>query len=374
MSRYAFELAGAEHDAPLRRLFAANEMEGNIRISFQREPNYFYASSLQGAFHQVIAARDTMNGEFIGVGTRAVRQGFLNGKVEPLGYLADMRLDPRYRGGPLVARAYRYLAQLHGDARTRIYFTVIAEGNRRALATIATGRAGIPPYRDFGLILSPAVNLLRRKPSLTGDFEITRGSNDLLLEIVGCLNRNHQRKQFAPYYRVNQFTSENRDSNGSRLRDFRVRDFYIALRGGKIIGVLGKWDQNAFKQTVITGYGGKIRTLRPAYNLVAKLMGCASYPAPGMPLRFFYASFIAVDDDDLQVFRTLLRRLYNDNVGEGYNYFVVGLHERDPLAAALSDYVLTRFTARLFVVHFDDGAELFKNLDGRVPYIELAML
>jgi hypothetical protein len=371
MSRFAFELARAEHEPSLRRLFAENEMEGGIRVSFRREPNYFYASGLQGAFHQVVAARDKLSGEIIGVGTRAVRQGFLNGNVDGVGYLADLRLESRHRGGPLVARAYRYLQALHADGRALIYFTLIAEGNRRALDTIAASRAGIPAYKDFGRVLSPAVNLLRQKRPPAADIEITRGSRDLLPEIVGCLNRNHRRRQFAPCYTLEDFSG---DAAGGSARDFSVRDFYVALRGGKVTGVLGKWDQNAFKQTVITGYSKKIRTLRPAYNLAAKLLGCASFPASGAFLRAFYASFIAVDHDDVTVFGALLRQLYNDHVGTHYNYFLVGLHERDPLALALSDYALTPFTARLFVVHFEDGEELFRSLDGRVPYVELAML
>jgi hypothetical protein len=374
MSRYAFEIATAEHDPTLRRLFAAIEMEGDIRISFQREPNYFIAAGLHGPFHQVVAARDTMTGEIIGVGTRAVCQRFINGDVTAVGYLADMRLDPRYRGGPLVARAYRYLKRLHADGRTQIYFTLIAEGNRRALDTIAAGRAGIPTYNDFGRILSPAVNLRWKKPSLADDIEIARGSTDLLPAIVGCLNRNYQRKQFAPCYALEHFLPKAGGSHGSSMRGFRPGDCYMALRGGKVVGVLGRWDQSDFKQTIITGYSGKIRALRPAYNVAARLMGYASYPRPGAALSFFHASFIAVDDDDLQVFRALLRELYNDHVGTGYNYFVVGLHERDPLSAALSEYALTPFAARLFVVHFDDGAALFRTLNGRVPYIELAML
>jgi hypothetical protein len=66
--------------------------------------------------------------------------------------------------------------------------------------------------------------------------------------------------------------------------------------------------------------------------------------------------------------------VYNDRLGRGYHYFVVGLHERDPLAAALADYALTPFAGRLFVVHFEDGEEPWRRLDGRVPYVELAML
>ncbi|HXG52528.1 MAG TPA: hypothetical protein VNN77_14115 [candidate division Zixibacteria bacterium] len=369
MSRFAFELAGAEHDLSLRRLFAETEMDGEIKISFRREPSYFHASRVQGPFYQVVAARDTLTSEVVGVGTRAVRPGFLNGAVAPVGYLADLRLAPPYRGGPLVARAYRHLNELDRDGRTEIYFTVIAEGNRHALQTLAAGRAGIPPYRDFGRVLSPAVNLRRRKPAGPAGVEIRRGTVDLLPEIVDCINRNHRRRQFAPCYAVADFRSADADE-APATRGFRVEDFYVALRGGKIRGVLGKWDQSSFKQAVVTGYAKRLLALRPALNFAARLTGGPVYPPPGTELRFFHASFIAVDDDDLVVFAALLRRLYNDHVGAGYDYFVLGLHERDPLTAALRDYCSTPFAARLFVVCFDQRA--VRALDRRVPYVEAA--
>jgi hypothetical protein len=374
MARFVLEHASDAHDADLRRLMAENEMEGEIVLSFRREPSYFHASRVQGAFYQVEAARDTRSGEIIGVGTRAVRLGFLNGERENVGYLADLRLDARYRGGLLVARAYRHLARLHQDGRARLYFTVIAEGNRQALQTIAAGRAGLPPYRDLGRLLSPAVNLLRRKPPLDGKVEVVRGSEALLPEIVACLNRNLRRRQFAPCYTLDQFHRSAPPGEQSELRDFHVEQFYVAVRNGQVIGVVGKWDQSAYKQTVVTRYRGKLRLLRPLYNIAAALIGCARYPEPGMPLRSFYASFIAVDQDDVGVFRALLRRLYNDHVGSRYAYFLIGLHERDPLAAALADYSVTPFAGRLFAVHFADGDEPFCRLDNRIPYVELAAL
>src|SRR5262249_11668531 len=139
-----------------------------------------------------------------------------------------------------------------------------------------------------------------------------------------------------------------------------------------------KWDQSGYKQTVVERYGGRLRWLRPWWNLTSPLLGCPRLPEPGAPLRSFYASFIAVDDDEVNVLRALLRRLYNAQCSGGargrYAYFLSGFHECDPLAAALSDYALTPFAGRLFVVHFADGAEAFDRLDGRVPYVELATL
>jgi hypothetical protein len=207
---------------------------------------------------------------------------------------------------------------------------------------------------------------LKRKPPLTHDFTVVRGSMELLPEIVACLNRNHQRRQFAPHYEVEQFAVG--------PRGFKVEGFYVARRKNAVVGVVGKWDQTSFKQTVVTAYHGKTRLLRPAYNFASSLAGGPTYPPAGAPVKFFYASFIAIDDDNVAVFRGLLRELYNDHVGSGYNYFLVGLHEKDPLGTALEDFYLTPFAARLFAVHFADGAELFDRLNDAVPYVEIASL
>ena len=366
MSRFVFETARDEHEESLRRLFAENDMEGDIQISFRREPNFFYATALQGSFCQVMAGRDTVTGEIIGAGTRAIRKAYVNGNLRTIGYLADLRLDKRYRSGLLVARAYRHLQHLHQDGLTELYFTVIAEKNKTALQTIASGRAGIPPYRDLGRIETPAINLLQKKPPLTCDFQIARGSVDLLPEIVACLNRNHKRRQLAPHYEIEPFVCG--------LRGFKVEDFYVAIRKGSVVGVVGKWDQSSFKQTFVTAYHGKTRLLRPLYNVASGLAGGPTYPPPGAQLRFFYTCFIAIDDDDVAVLRGLLGELYNDHVGSGFDYFVAGFHERDPLYRALKDFRLTSFSARLFAVHFADGAALFDRLNGMVPYVELAQL
>jgi len=365
--RVVFEPATAEDDGALRRLIAANPMEGEVTLAFEREPSYFLASAVQAPFHQVVVGRDAGSGELVGVGTRAVRPGFVNGEATAVGYLADLRLDPRYRGGTVIGRAYRHLAELHRDGRARLYFTMITEGNRLALATIASGRGGLPPYRDLGRFLSPAVNLRRAKAPIAWSGEIVRGRDELRGEIVACLRRNHARRQLAPVYSEADFGS-------AWLRGLRVEDLYLARRGGRVVGVLAAWDQSAFKQTVVRGYGRRLALARPFYNLGARLFGYPRYPPAGAALRSFYASLVAVDDDDLAAFRALLRSLYNDHVGGPHHYFVIGLHQRDPLLPALEDYALTPFAGRLFLVHFEDGEEAWRGLDGRVPYVELAML
>jgi hypothetical protein len=367
-TRFAIALAERADDAELRALLRDNPMNGSMQVTFEREPDFFAACAIRGSFHQVGVGRDISSGRIVGLGTRSIADAFVNGRLVHLGWLSDLRLDPAYRGGTLVARGYRFLRELHRDGRVELYGTVIFQDNQTALRTIATTRAGLPAYHDLGVIHCPGINLRRRKPAIEADCDIVRGRRELLPEIVDCLNRNNTCKQFAPVHDVESFTS------GNRWKDFQPSDFFVALRNNHVVGVVGRWDQSAFKQTRVISYGKRLRWIVPAANAVQTLLGASAFPDPGQYVPFFYVSFIAIDHDDARVFRALLRHVYNDSVGGSFRYAMVGLHERDPLLPMLKDYSLTPFAGRLFCVCFADGEPMYQTLDARVPYVEAATL
>jgi len=207
-SRFALELATAADDLELRELLRRSPIPGQISVTFEREPSFFDSCRIRGDFFQVAVGRDRTTGKIIGLGTRSVASGFVNGQPLPLGYLADLRLEPQYRGGTLMARAYRFLRQLHEDRRTRLYTTLVFSENHAALATIASGRAGLPQYHDIGMIHSPGINIRPVKLPIDASCEIVRGSPELLTEIVECLNRNNSRRQFAPVHTVAMFRQQ----------------------------------------------------------------------------------------------------------------------------------------------------------------------
>jgi hypothetical protein len=350
-TRFAIEPARAEDDAELRALLRDMPMGETVQVVFLREPSFFHTAAIQGTFVQVFVGR--LDGRIIGVATRAVRPSFINGERTEAGYLADLRLRKELRGGTYVARAYRFLRELHADGRAALYSTVIVEDNHTALKTIAANRAGLPLYTPLGRVLTPVVYLRRRLPALAGD--IVRGTVEMLPDIVAKLNEN--RLQFAPAWSEEDFL-------GGRLRGFAVEDFYVLRRRSHIAGVLGAWDQRSFRQTVVVRYGGLLGTLRPLLNLVR----WPPLPPPGRPLAFFYLAFLATDDNE--AFAALMRRAYNDAVGGDCTHVVVGLHECDPRVAVLNGYAHTPFAGQLFAVTLDGPPEL----DGRVPYVEAAFL
>ena len=57
-SRFRIELAGPEDDARLRARMAAERMEGDIAVSFRREPDFFAGCRVQGDATQVVKCTD----------------------------------------------------------------------------------------------------------------------------------------------------------------------------------------------------------------------------------------------------------------------------------------------------------------------------
>ena len=80
-------------------------------------------------------------------------------------------------------------------------------------------------------------------------------------------------------------------------------------------------------------------------------------------------------DDDPEVFRSLLERVYAEHQEGGDHFLALGLHERDPLRAALRHFMTFRYTSRCYLVCCDDGLAFVNKLDQeKVPYLELATL
>jgi hypothetical protein len=177
------------------------------------------------------------------------------------------------------------------------------------------------------------------------------------------------RRQFFPAYRADDFFTDT-----GALRDLRAEDILLAWREGRLVGTLAGWDQHRLKQTVVEGYGGALRWLRPLLNGWARLRGRPGLPAPGTPFRYLTAALPVVAEDRPDVFAALLSELRQWAAGGPCSHLLLGLHETDPLLPVAARFAAGRYTTRLYLVCWADGDAFRAGLDGRVPYLELGSL
>jgi hypothetical protein len=371
MSRYRFELATPADDGELRAVSAATPMPGTIALSFRREPSYFAAAVVDGRFRQVVAARDWQSNRIVGFGSRSVGARYVNGRPAEIGYLSSLRFLEAHRGLGLLARGYAFFRKLHEDGRTPLYLTTIASDNRTALAVLTSGRAGLPRYHFAGRYRTAAIRLSRaRKAGSRGAaVEIRPARVEDLPAVLDFLSRVGPRRQFFPCYEAGDFFSDQ-----GAFRDLAAEDLLLAFREGHLMGTLAGWDQYRFRQMVVHGYGGLLRRMRPLYNVWAGVRGLPRLPPPNEPVRYLIAALPLVADDDPIVCRELLSTLLRRKSGGPWKYLLVGMHESDPLLAAVRRHPAVWYTTNLYLVCWQDGERFRRSLDDRSTYLELGSL
>jgi hypothetical protein len=237
------------------------------------------------------------------------------------------------------------------------------------VALLTSGRAGLPAYHYAGRYHTLALPLRRCTLGGLSEVQVRPARVEDLPALLGLLAEVGPRRQFFPVYQTEDFFT-----SGGAFRDLKPEDILLAERGGRLVGMLGAWDQQSFRQTVIQSYHGPLRWLRPLYNGWAWLRGRPTLPRPGSPFHYLTAALPVVAGDDPQVFGALLGRMGPMRGGGPQGHLLLGLHEADPLLPVAREFRPACYTTLLYLVCWEDGEGLRGSLDGRPPYLELGSL
>jgi hypothetical protein len=371
MGSIDYRLASADDDPDLRQLLRNNPMPGEVSVSLEREPNAFMAASIEGERHTMIVARDRSHGRPVGMASRSVYGGFLNGAPCHLGYLSQLRIDRTYRGRVgLLPSGFDVLRTLRTRDDLPFDLTTIIADNQPARRVLNAGLDGLPPYRALEPFTTLTLPLWRpRTPRPSAQFAIERGSLERIDDIAACIERNRSRFQFAPRWTASELLCP------TRSRGLAPSDFLIAVRRGTVIGCLAVWNQNHFKQIVVHGYGAAMTLWRPVAALAANLLGSPRLPNLGQPIPHVYLSHVAIDDDRVEVFSALLARAYHEACDMGHTCLLVGFAQRHPFVKVVqSSYRAWTYVSIIYTVCWEGVKAAIDRIDGRIPHLEVALL
>ena len=367
MTQISVNLAEPADDAAIRLLLRKQSMPGRVAVTFEREPDFSLGCAITGEDCRILVAR-TEGGEIIGVATRSFRNVFVNGRKQRLGYLGQLRIDERFQGRWLVSRGFDLLRQMHSGSGVPAYLAAIVGGNSQATGVLVEKRRKFfPQFHAVADYRTLAIDLHRPKPPLPCGAQIGPAGPDELVEIAGFLQTHGSKRQFYPVW------------NEQALRELsayglRPQDLIVARNGGVIVGVIGLWDQSAYKQTVVQAYSGWLKTIAPLWNSSASLLGRGPLPGRGEVLRSAYASLVAIAHDDPAVFAALLREVYNLARSRSFRYLMLGLDSRDPLLPAARSYSYILYPSRIYLAAWSDGGNFHECLEHRAVYIDIATL
>ncbi len=407
--------AVAEDEAELRALLHRTPLPGPIRLSMRKEPDFFSAMAVEGERTDVLLAQDDADGRIVGVGARSEKPCFINGAKAPVtvGYLSNLRIEAPYRGGKILKAGYQQMERMHREGKAGIYTTTILEGNIPAIKALTSGRPGLPLYRDFGPYHSFMLSARALPVKADGPIETFDAAPDDIDELVRFWHVEGRRRQFFPAYRAEHLAGGSDPSSpsscgaatlaaatpvqGAPLRSgsstaavsssppscgagllsgLRIADIAVARDCRGVAGTAALWDQTAFRQWFVEGYSGALGIVRPAFNLVARMLRRPTLPRPQSAFAYRFLALVCVRDDRPDVLRALLAHLGRRCRGERFSGLVVaGCAGGDPLRPVLAAMPHVLMKSRIYVVHWDDGLSAYDALDKRlVPYLEVGSL
>jgi hypothetical protein len=191
----------------------------------------------------------------------------------------------------------------------------------------------------------------------------------MLPAIVSFLNEQGAQRQFFPVVREEDFFIP-----GSKFEGLDPEDLFVAYQGDRICGVLGAWDQSAFRQQVVQGYHNHLQYTRPLYNAWAMLRGFPKLPPPGSRIRAIMGALFVTANQDPLLLELLVEAALESAARKGSEFLLIGFHENDACTCHLRPWSRVEYRTRLFAVSWSEFDPFLEAIDDRSPYLELGTL
>ena len=367
-----FGIAQSGHEPALRSLLRNNPIPGWITLSYEREPDFFHATSIEGDKHNSIICIDRNTQRLVGLSTYSVQKRFVNGNPRNIGYLGQLRVDAEYRNQirPLKYGFDYFYRNAHSAGLSPYYLTSIITDNVRARRILTANLPGFPTYHEIDTYNTLAIPCKKYKLANNHpDIHVKKADSQLLDAVVDCLNRNNRRYQFSSYWTRQDLLS------GDRCRGLSLDDFFVAIRGEKVVACLACWDQSGFKQTIVRDYHKAIKYGRPFINSVSRALGYPALPRVGEEVKQVYVSHIAVDDEDTEIVIQLLKTVLHSATLRGHKLLLIGLSISNPMLSLIKKtFRHIVYTSQIYLVYWKDGKSSIDNIDNRVVHTDIALL
>lgn len=347
--RYLIDLASSSEAEEILKIYERGDFKGNISILYTRRPDPIKSLRQEGEKVVLPILKDQANGKICGMGCCVIRKAYLNGEIKNTGYLTGLKILPEYRKKLLpIAAVYNFLYEQTKN-EVDVYYTTILKENTAVQKMLEKKRKKMPEYLYQG---DYTVFCFRtgQKIFKTNNYLLQRGHIDGLPQFF---KEQEKQYQFSPV-----ITSVYEDSN----KDI----FTLSDPQGKILAACLIWNQQNYKQYMITGYNGIYKILS---RLPLKLLGYPPLPKKNTPANYACVSLLYVQDGDPKLAQYFIEKVAE--YSKEYDFLMLGLFENHPLKNIFAHIKHLKYQSRLYLVSWDHKQY---HLDHRPVNLEVSLL
>ena len=359
MSTYFVDIATTKDNDQLQAICKIPQ-EGNMMLAFEKSPDFFAASKIQGEEVNTYVIRERDTNTIDGLFSVARRKVFSDGNPTPILYISNLKIKHQRRGSRILYIVGRYIAD-HLMDEIDLAHTIVFADNEAMLQLINSLRNRNRKVSDITFF--PAGDYSSYMVRFSGcskgnhyGYTIIRADEKHIPLMNELVFSEGSKKQFYPVY---DFTL----LGNNYYKGLTIDNFYLAFENEKLVGMAAIWDQRAFKQTRVTGYSKTYALMRPLINLYGFITGGERLPASGDIINYLNIHSVVVKNNDSKVFDSLLYQINNDYNKSECKYFLTGFDQRDPLNTSLDKFKVKRtIMGKHFLVRNKEAADSLPHL------------
>lgn len=356
--------ATAADNGALLALTRVTPMDGRIALRIDRGPDFFALLRRRGEASVFVA---TCKGQVIGCISAAIHHGYVNGVLEKIAHVGDLKVDPLFSGKRLSSRLVTALEHHLKEEGVDLCVALIAEGNHR-MTPICAGRDGTPVSVPLGRFVVDQL-IARHMQRRHSGYAIEEATPADLPAIAAILEETYRERQFAPRLCVEVLST----GAESSMRGAPLACRMVARDGGRIVATLALEDTIPLRQNVLMGAPLTVRWAIAAGRPLSLLSPKLTIPRLGCPIKTLYVRHIACAPDGMDALRLLLTDARDRAYRHGFTFLSVGLHERDPLRRAVAGCARLTFYSIAVVASLITKGRL-ADLNSQIPYEDFALV
>ncbi len=290
-------------------------------VYVDRSPDFFALNRARGDTRTIVAE---LEGRPVGYACYVVRETRVDGQTRRVASAQDFRVDPILRRRKVGSRIWGELHRRAAEDGCDYIYWMVALGNRQ-MAPFSMGGPGWPPMLSGGRFYTFALRPFRNPPRPRYQIEPAREED--IPEIVEIINSQYGDHNFAPYYTPETFSTMLSSSVG-----YDMGDLIVARDRGKIVAVLGVWEQSRAKALILP-------KIHPVLSLLFRFTGLLlcllrlpmKIPRSGEAMSSLCVHHAAAREGSGKAFRDLVRWVMAHTLRKSGRSPIIfaAAHERD---------------------------------------------
>lgn len=301
--RFCFDEAIAGDAQEMLEILEESPFDGNISLLYTRRPDPIMSYKFESGECIFAVCRDKQeNGRIAGFGICSVREMFINGKPQNVGYLEGLRVRTDYRRKfKIIPMGYDYIFGKGREKNIKYYYTTILKENIIAQKNLEKKRKFMP---DYLFLDEYTVYIMKSRVRFKqNDKYLFRQAAEKDIDaIIGLVNSHGESTNFTAHM--------NKDLFHGKLPGLSTENFYVLSEAGKIIGCGAIFNQTAYKQYIVSGYSKFFRIIQKLSGLL-NIFGLPKLPQIGGAVPLNTVAFFTMNDNNAEAGEYFLKNLLN---------------------------------------------------------------